>query len=297
MPRVDALATLYFFRPLRRLLPLAKSRVPILMYHSISGSEAMSGSAGAEPHPYYRTSTAPEVFESHMRYLSANGYSSISLADTVASLKEGRSAAEHPVAITFDDGYRNFYTEAFPILAKYGFEATVFLPTAFIGNAKNGDANQTFKNLDCMTWDQVREAARAGIRFGSHTVSHPQLSSLKMHDVQREIEGSKSTIEEELGDAVTSFAYPYAFPETNPAFTSQLRALLENAGYQNGVCTILGTAGRNEDPFFMRRLPVNSCDDLRLFEAKLHGGYDWLHTLQYVSKLGTKSVNLLRSGA
>ena len=277
MFRADAFATLYLFHPLRRLFPSATGRVPILMYHSISHS------GGDKLHPYYRTDTTTKVFEYHMRYLSENGYSAISLSDTVASLKEGRSAAERPVVITFDDGYQNFYTEAFPILAEYGSSATVFLPTAFIGNS-----SRKFKNLECLTWNQVRELGKAGIRFGSHTVSHPQLKSLKTQDVQREIADSKNAIEQELGSAVTSFAYPYAFPETDGAFTAQLRGLLEDAGYQNGVCTILGTTHRTADPFFLRRLPINSCDDLPLFGAKLDGGYDWLHTLQYASKLSKR---------
>ncbi|MDQ2844695.1 MAG: polysaccharide deacetylase family protein, partial [Acidobacteriota bacterium] len=63
-----------------------------------------------------------------------------------------------------------------------------------------------------------------------------------------------------------------------------LRASLERAGYEHGVSTILGTADASGDRFFLRRLPVNSCDDTRLFRAKLEGGYDWLHGLQYAAK-------------
>lgn len=274
MLRVDAFATLYFFHPLRRLSP-THDRLPILMYHSVSNREERT-------HPYYRTVTSPDMFAQQMRYLHENEYSTLGLGEAVKWLESPRTDGRRPVVITFDDGFQDFYTSAFPILSRHGFSATMFLPTAFIGNS-----SRTFKNLACLTWAQVRNLGNAGIAFGSHTVSHPQLRSLRTQDVQREIEDSKNAIEQELGSAVTSFAYPYAFPKTDVVFTAALRGLLENAGYKNGVCTVLGTAHRTGEPFFMRRLPINSRDDLRLFEAKLEGGYDWLRTLQYASKLST----------
>jgi peptidoglycan/xylan/chitin deacetylase (PgdA/CDA1 family) len=188
--------------------------------------------------------------------------------------------AQRPIVITFDDGYEDFYTHAFPILETYGFNSTVFLPTAYIG-----ETPRQFNGAECLTWSQIRELRRAGIEFGSHTVTHPQLKSLKPEDVRDEIRSSKATIEQQLGCAVKSFAYPYAFPETDRTFRQRLRGFLEESGYENGVSTIIGTADRTGDRYFMKRLPVNSCDDPRLFRAKLEGAYDWLHTVQHVSKL------------
>ncbi len=75
------------------------------------------------------------------------------------------------MVITFDDGFADFYTNAFPLLNRYGFSATVYLPTAYIGKSA-----REFKGVECLTWDQVRALDRAGVEFGSHTVSHPQLS-------------------------------------------------------------------------------------------------------------------------
>ena len=282
LSRLDRLATLYFFQPLRRLRPAGRAGVPILMYHSMS-EVAQNG-----VRPYYQTVTTPRVFAEHMEYLSRGRYKATTLADAVRLSQSPGPRTEKVVVVTFDDGFRNFYTDAFPILNKCGFTATVFLPTACIG-----ETALKFKGMECLTWSQIRELQRLGVQFGSHTVTHPQLRSIKTENVQTEVRASKATIEDKLSAPVNSFAYPFAFPETDRLFRQRLRAILEDAGYENGVSTIIGTAGRTDDRFFMKRLPVNSRDDLRLFRAKLEGAYDWLHTFQYVYKLTLDNANWL----
>jgi peptidoglycan/xylan/chitin deacetylase (PgdA/CDA1 family) len=272
--RFDRFATLYVVDPLRRTVSGNQSSIPILMYHSISAD----GENGV--HPYYRTCTSPQQFALQMKYLYESGYRTASLPEIVTHLQGETAGKAKNVVITFDDGYRDFYREAFPVLSGFGFSATVFLPTSFIGNGA-----PQFKGRDCLTWSEVREMQKQGILFGSHTVSHPQLRTLSVPAIKEEIVSSKKTIEEELGCAVNSFAYPYAFPQTDTDFKKMLRDLLDEAGYRNGVCTIVGRAGRGSDPFFMERLPVNSCDDTELFQAKLAGAYDWISKLQHLVKM------------
>jgi peptidoglycan/xylan/chitin deacetylase (PgdA/CDA1 family) len=257
---------------MRRLVPSAR-RVPILMYHGVADDRKETS------HPYFRTVTTVDVFRKQVRYLHENGYSSVK-ASEVPEILNGFRDVRKPVAITFDDGLRDFYSNAFPILAEYGFTATMYLPTGHIG-----DTAREFKGAPCMTWSEICELHRAGIEFGSHTVSHPQLADLTPERVRGEVVASRSTIEDKLGTSVESFSYPFAFPETNRAFTRELQGMLQEAGYQNGVSTMIGTAEPGGERFFMKRLPVNSCDDTRLFEAKLAGAYDWLHAFQYASKL------------
>jgi len=271
--RADRFVTLYVFQPLRRLRAQG-TRIPILMYHGISDFD------DSRRHPYYRTLTAPRVFDQHLKFLHDNGYRTTSLSDAVRCLRGSEPDTKKTVVITFDDGFQDFYTNAFPTLGRYGFSATMFLPTAYIDRYV-----RKFNDVECLTWSQVRELQNAGMQFGSHTVTHPQLKNLDLKNLEDEIRCSKQRIEEELGSPVTSFAYPYAFPETDVPFRQQLGELLEKNGYENGVSTIIGTADRAGDRFFLKRLPMNSCDDLRLLKAKLEGGYDWLHTLQYASKL------------
>jgi peptidoglycan/xylan/chitin deacetylase (PgdA/CDA1 family) len=270
--RFDRFASLYMVSPFLRLATRSEPYVPILMYHSIADADESNA------HAYYRTKTSPTVFAAQMKYLHENGYTTCSPAQAIQQLE-----TQHPtklVVITFDDGYRDFYRHAFPILRQYRYTATVYLPTAYIS-----ETPLQFKSTDCLTWAEVQELNRHGILFGSHTVTHPQLRELSQIAVNEELINSKSAIEEKLGCAVDSFAYPYAFPQADIDFTTMLRDSLGRAGYQNGVCTIVGRANRKSEPLFMERLPVNSCDDPALFSAKLAGAYDWVATSQYVSKM------------
>jgi len=273
--RSDRLATLYFFHPLRRLRAQGTG-IPILMYHSISDADNSSR------HPYYRTVTAPRVFDRHLKFLHSRGYRLITLSDAVRVLRGPEADMRKAVVITFDDGFQDFYTHAFPILNRYGYSATVFLPTAFIGH----DCRQ-FKGTACLTWTQVRALRKAGVEFGSHTVTHPQLRSVSTEQMRAEVGRSKHEIEDKLGERVEAFAYPNAFPETDRRFVEILRRALQESEYRSGVTTIIGRSRSSDPPFFMRRLPVNSDDDPQFFQAKLEGGYDWLRTVQYAAKLRT----------
>jgi peptidoglycan/xylan/chitin deacetylase (PgdA/CDA1 family) len=282
--RLDRFATLYVFSQVRRQASGSQPPVPVLMYHSISDDEETG------LHPYYRTATSPQRFAAHLQHLHAEGYRTASLSEIAGQLQgqgqgqgRGQTAATakgKSVVITFDDGYRDFYRHAFPVLNQHGFRATVFLPTAYIG-----ESPVCFKGKECLTWAEVRELHHHGITFGSHTVTHPQLRELSARAIQQEIADSRQTIEERLGCVVDSFAYPYAFPQTDSNFKTMLRDFLATAGYKNGVCTMVGRVKRTSDPLFMERLPVNSGDDAALFAAKLGGAYDWMGKSQHLSKM------------
>lgn len=248
------------------------------MYHSVADED--ESAIG----PYFRIALSPALFLQQMTWLHEHGYRTVSLASALQQLRDGGATAEKTVVITFDDGYRNFCQHAWPALERFGFTATMFLPTASIR-----DQPQIFNKRECMTWGEVRALQQQGISFGSHTVTHPQLHDLQPDRIREEILQSRQTIEDKTGCAVDTFAYPYAFPQTDEPFKVMLRRILEEGGYHYGVCTRIGRAGSESDPLFLERLPVNSADDTALFAAKMAGAYDWVGGMQSLIKRARKS--------
>lgn len=288
MPRLDRLLTLYGFSAFHKFVSAKNPAIPILMYHSIS-DEPESG------HPYFWINTSRKRFAEQMQYLKENDYTVISLTDAVDILQgtSDRSINRRYVALTFDDGFHDFLKRGWPILAEFGFTATVFLPTAFIG-----DRRQSFNSRECLTWSEGRELLRHGISFGSHSVSHSKLYGLPWKEIRRELLDSRLRLEDELQTSAQCFAYPYAFPQEDQSFVLRFRQELIDQGYRTAVTTAIGRAQRGSDPLCLKRLPVNGDDDERLLKAKLAGAYDWLADAQAIvrqTKLDGRSRRLIGS--
>ncbi|MCL4517062.1 MAG: polysaccharide deacetylase family protein [Firmicutes bacterium] len=206
-------------------------RIPVLTYHRIM----------ARPRPNYRVPTVPpSVFERQMAYLARHGYRTISPDQLVAYYQGRASLPEKPVLITFDDGWVDNYTTAFPILKKFGYQATVFLVAGKIGTGQ------------LLNWEQIREMSGYGITFGAHTMTHPHLTSLEAGPAAREIAESKATIEAHLGRPVDFFAYPYG----DGAFNEEIRGLVQKAGFKAAFASSLGLVTTFRDPLALRRILI-----------------------------------------
>jgi len=252
------------------------------MYHSISSKNQN------HVHPYFKTNTEPGVFLKQMSYLKRNDYRVIGVDEALKVMHSGKPLVNKYVVITFDDGYQDVLINALPILKEFDFTATVYLPTHFIG-----EGGLFFNDNRCLNWQEVNELHLNNIDIGSHTVTHPKLISLTPQEVEIELTHSKASIEDRLGKSCDSFSYPYAFPEENREFVIYLKQILVHSGYHNSVTTIVGTIGKNADPYLIKRIPVNSDDDEQFFKTKLEGAYNWIHKPQVLFKYAKKILKSL----
>lgn len=171
--------------------------MPILTYHSIDESGSV-------------ISTAPDVFRRQMRSLKDSRYAAISLAELASVLTDGGDVPAKTVSLTFDDGFQNFYTSAYPVLCEYGFSATVFLVSDRCGKLNDWeDDHGALPGSRLLSWKEVGEIAENGIEIGSHSRTHRDLSRISAADAMREIVDSKTEIENRIGKQVATFAYPY----------------------------------------------------------------------------------------
>jgi peptidoglycan/xylan/chitin deacetylase (PgdA/CDA1 family) len=196
------------------LLPAPHAvEIPILVYHHVV--------PGHQSPVLYVT---PEAFEQQLKYLQSSGYRSVSFADLADCLEYGMPLPERPVIISFDDGWENQFQNAFPLLQKYGFSATFFVVTSYLDH-------QNF-----MTVEQLKAMLAAGMVIGGHSRSHPALPSIgNPQRLKDEIAGSKSWLEQQLGVAVDTFAYPYG------AYTQATVAAVKAAGYRTARTVDSGT--------------------------------------------------------
>lgn len=252
-----------------------RPQLPVVMYHGIS-SEISSR------HPYFQTTTSPIRFRQQVALLAQLGYESCDLRTATCLLSTGAVVGRR-VVITFDDGFADLFDYAWPVLREFGFSATVFVITSMVRKQRSIRDGKEY-----LGWDELRQLSSMGMRVGSHTVTHRNLASLSSAEIDEELRISKEAIEDHLGISVESFACPHAFPEAMPEKVSLLRDRLQHNGYQNGVSTKIGIAGKQSDVYFLPRLPINTFDDDELLSAKLKGAYNWLHAFQYGKKLACR---------
>lgn len=209
-------------------------RARILMYHYVrSGMNPRKDRTG------YRLSVRPEELDAHIATLKQLGYKAISMADLAAGKGDDRS-----VVLTFDDGYADFYSNAYPILKKHGWSATLYVITNKIGGPY-------------LSWDQIRELQQNGIEIGSHTVEHYELNKMAIPDQRREITESKRVLEEQLGVPVTSICYPVG------RYNDDTVRLVKEAGYLNAATTEPGLVRVQDNPFTYKRVRMNPDMSLR----------------------------------
>jgi peptidoglycan/xylan/chitin deacetylase (PgdA/CDA1 family)/GT2 family glycosyltransferase len=229
---------------------------PILMYHAF-------GLPGERPSRFIMPI---ERFARQMAWLKRMGYRSLSLDEYLNCRRENRLPPVRSVVITMDDGYKDNLTLAYPVLRANAFEATFFVVGGLVGAANQWSQRETRSELagrPLMTWDDLRELVKRGMRIGAHTRTHPKLASLSHEQMKAEVIGSRRDLEDALQAPVTTFAYPYGEIDV------PTRSIVEEAGFI-GACGI--QSGRNTlmTPLFdLRRTELLGTDSFLGFTLKL----------------------------
>jgi len=210
--------------------------VPILMYHYISAPPADAD--------VYRIdlSVTPDNFRAQLAWLRDNGYTAIDYYDLTMAIVGYSELPEKPVLLTFDDGYLDNYTNAFPLLQEYGFKGTFFVITEFIDSGREG----------YMTWPMIEEMARAGHRIESHSRTHPDLTEKDRDGLIWELLGSQQTIAAHIGYTPRYFCYP------GGDYNEQTIALLRELDFWGAVTTANDTWHGFNERFEWGRLRVRN---------------------------------------
>jgi peptidoglycan/xylan/chitin deacetylase (PgdA/CDA1 family) len=210
-------------------------------------------------------------FYSQMKFLT--GYYRPISEEEVAVFIETGGLPDYSVWVTFDDGWKDNYTNAFPILKKYNIPATLFVTTGYVNKIvtpKRASGSDIFMN-----WQEIKEVAQNGISIGAHTVSHRILSVLSDAEIEREIAESKNEIEQRLGKRIVSFAYPvgkrqhYSLEKCIP--------VLKKNNFKLAVTTIGGfnTIEPKKEYFNLKRMGLSYEDRLNFFKLKVSLGSFW----------------------
>ena len=221
--------------------------IPILMYHRL---QELSPDAGQHQRDW---TVAPANLEKQLRCLADRGYRTIDFTSLVAYFRRQEPLPLRPIIISMDDGYREVYDMARPLLAQYGFTACLFVIPAHVGYPAYLD------------WEQMRALRKAGYHFGSHTLNHHDLRKADEEEARRQIRESKARIEEELGQTVIAFSYPLG------AHNARTIALLKEYSYQVAGTLDSGYYQRaeNDGLFRLKRIRVSYETTLEDFASKL----------------------------
>ncbi len=222
-----------------------EQKVVVLAYHKIGQPPAN----GWDTWNYI----AEDIFERQLEEVRDADYSVISIHDFMNGLEGKTELPERCALLTFDDGYKSMLTVAEPILNRYGFPSTIFVPTQHVASINSWDTDNEPEEPIC-TWDELFELELRGVSVQSHAHTHKTFGSLDLDTQIVEIARSKNALEEQLGTPCTALAFPYG---DNGKLTTELELALSKMHfrtaflYKGGPCTL-----PSETPFGLTRVPV-----------------------------------------
>lgn len=205
--------------------------VPILMYHYVEYVQDPKDTTRAS------LNTTPATLAEEIKTLQGAGYTFMTNRELSEVLDGKTKLPAKPILLTFDDGYRDFYTDAYPILKKYHVRATQYVIAGFLDMPNH------------LTTSQLNEIANDElVEIGAHTVHHLWLKGLSAQTVTHEVTKSKQMLEQIIHKPVSSFAYPFG------AFDQQAVEIVEKAGFTTAVATVPGIDQPQTNRYFLYRL-------------------------------------------
>ena len=260
----------------REIVKKRKYEMPVIMYHRVIKDESEKGVHG--------TYVTVEQFEEQMRYLKKKGYETVTFKDMLNNGYKKRFDKDKKwIMLTFDDGYKDNYENAFPILKKYDFKGIIYILDGIEYNKWDVDnPGNPEKRFKLMTQDELLEMQKYGIEFGGHTSSHPRLAELKIDIAENEISNSKNNIEKTIGKELLSFAYPYG------SLNEEVKKIPEETGYRFAVATDSGSIVFSDDLFEIRRIGIFPTNNLFNFKRKVSGKYNFIKVKREEKSYGKK---------
>jgi peptidoglycan/xylan/chitin deacetylase (PgdA/CDA1 family) len=199
---------------------------PILLYHKIDNPARDSLLRGAF--------TPPARFARQMAYLKKQGYVFYTASELVEHLRERGAFPSNAITLTFDDGWKDNYTNAFPVLRQLGIKATIFLVPSCIGQVSSRVQGEGEGARAHLSRDEILEMSEHGIEFGSHSMNHKLLDRVSPQEVKQEVREAKRELEEMLQKPCKVFAYPAGY------FSDVARKAVEDAGHIAAFSTRYG---------------------------------------------------------
>jgi peptidoglycan/xylan/chitin deacetylase (PgdA/CDA1 family) len=231
--------------PAARLAAM-RLHVPILLYHYIRANPDPRDVAGRQ------LSVPPPEFARQMDWLAAHGYHPTTLERARLSLERASYLPDKPVILTFDDGYADLYTAAYPVLKRHDFPAMAFIPSSYPGRR------------GYVTWAQLREMTRSGLLFvGAHTVRHVDLTRVGRDQAATEIARSKAELEDQIGQPVQYLAFP------NGHSTAAIQEMVRAGGYNGALGVWFGSSLTFSSRYNWPRITVQGTDSLARFAGYL----------------------------
>lgn len=255
--------------------PEEQDSIRAIVYHKIT-DEHIAGE-------WLQMTTPVEIFDIQMKCLKDSGYRTVSARDVSGILRSEAKIPPRTVSITFDDGYKDNFRNAFPVLRKYGFAGTIFITAKFINETEHG-------NPDYLNWDEITEMRRSGVfTFECHSLSHKNLALLNKSELVNEIKGAKDILEDRLNESISTFAYPYGWQNS---FNQKVIDAVKEAGFLSSFTGIYGENTKHTDPFRLKRLRVSWLDDPEEFQMIMRGAYDWYSLYQRMVSLWKKPQSI-----